>query len=298
MHAEAGWKTRRWFARVGAGLVVAATLASVVSALWSLEATATVSATTPTPATTPALATTAASARPAPAAVNSSRASDPRSAAQADKQSSGDPQRDGPEEIRTDTKRILSREDFSYKKGYLERFLEWLADRLGNREVSTPKASGGFLSGIIGTVLAWVILLAAIAAVVFIVARYVRFRRPKLAKEKVEAPDAVIEHNRSVKEWNSEAERLEADGDWKQAIRARYRMLVRELTDRGQLPDIAGSTTTELREALAETTPSATGDFDAASALFELPWYAAEETGPEENAQIRRLSDEILAVER
>ncbi len=203
---------------------------------------------------------------------------------------------DSSDVIRGDTERILERKEFSYEKGYLERFLDWLGRRLRPPEILAPSAGGaGGLGGLIGTLIAWAIVLGAVTALVFVLARYVRRRTPKAVVDK-EEPLTVVEAGRSVKEWNSDAERHEAAGEWKQAIRARYRLLVRELTDRGRLPDVAGTTTRELRAALAETTPLATEDFDSASTLFELPWYAAEQTGPEEIQKLRQLSEAILEV--
>ena len=83
---------------------------------------------------------------------------------------------------------------------------------------------------------------------------------------------------------------FESEGAWKQAIRARYRLLVRTLIDGGQLPDIAGRTTGELRSDIETTIPGALESFDEASTLFELPWYADVETGPAENERFKELA--------
>ena len=93
-----------------------------------------------------------------------------------------------------------------------------------------------------------------------------------------------------------DAERLEAEGEWKLALRARYRELVRTLTDRRQLPDVAGRTTGELRVDLDRTTPAASADFDVACLLFELAWYADVPTGVDENARFREAATGVLAA--
>ena len=72
--------------------------------------------------------------------------------------------------------------------------------------------------------------------------------------------------------------------------------MVRTLIDRGQLPDVAGRTTGELRQDLAETTPDAGVAFDTASLLFELAWYAHLPTGPEQSAELRRAAESVLAA--
>jgi len=79
-------------------------------------------------------------------------------------------------------------------------------------------------------------------------------------------------------------------------MRARYRHLVRTLVDRRQLPDVAGRTTGELREDLADTTPDATDAFDTASLLFELAWYAHVPTGPEQGDEFRAAAEVVLAA--
>ena len=79
-------------------------------------------------------------------------------------------------------------------------------------------------------------------------------------------------------------------------MRARYRELVRTLTDRRQLPDIAGRTTGELRGDLDRTTPAASSDFDAACLLFELAWYADVPTGPDESERFRAAAAAVLAA--
>jgi hypothetical protein len=108
--------------------------------------------------------------------------------------------------------------------------------------------------------------------------------------------DVEIEHRRAATEWARDAAQLEAAGDWKGALRARYRHLVRTLVDRQQLPDVAGRTTGELRRDLADTTPDATEAFDTASLLFELAWYAHVPTGPEQAQRFRTASEAVMGA--
>lgn len=200
----------------------------------------------------------------------------------------GDPAR-----IDEEVREVLAREEFRYDPSWFDRLADWIAEQLGGGEVTA--GSGATFGGGIGAVLAWILILAAVAAVVAVVV-YVVVRRVR-APERVEGPDTEIEveHRRSARAWASDADRLEAEGDWKGALRARYRHLVRTLVDRGQLPDVAGRTTGELREDLALTVPDAGAAFDTASTLFELAWYAHVETGPEQSARFRAAAEEVLA---
>jgi hypothetical protein len=105
-----------------------------------------------------------------------------------------------------------------------------------------------------------------------------------------------VEHRRRAGEWADDAERFEAAGEWKLAVRARFRELVRTLVDRRQVADLAGRTTGELRDDLATTTPGATDAFDTACLLFELPWYAHVDTGAAENARFTAAAAAVLAA--
>ncbi|HTO01195.1 MAG TPA: hypothetical protein VL068_11015 [Microthrixaceae bacterium] len=204
---------------------------------------------------------------------------------------------DSAEQIRSETEKVLERPEFSYKKGYLERFLDWLWEKLGwDADIGGPQAVGAFGGGA-GTIVAVLILAVAAIGIAFAIVRYIRRRSPKEVEE-VEEPTTEVEHSRSAREWTSEAEGFEVAGAWKQAIRARYRLLVRTLIDGGELPDIAGRTTGELRGDIAASIPTASESFDEASTLFELPWYADLETGPAENERFKELASAVLAERR
>jgi hypothetical protein len=105
------------------------------------------------------------------------------------------------------------------------------------------------------------------------------------------------EHRRAASQWASDAARYEADGEWKLAIRARFRELVRTLVDRAQVADLPGRTSGELLADLARTTPAAGDDFQTAALLFELPWYADVPTGEDENTRFRAAATKVLAAE-
>nr|AGC71185.1 integral membrane protein [uncultured bacterium A1Q1_fos_568] len=183
---------------------------------------------------------------------------------------------DDPTQIARDVERVLSREEFRYDPSWFDRVTDWLSrqlDRLfGDAEVpagATPSFGGG-----IGSILAWLLIVAAAAGIVAVVVYVVRNRIRRTPDGDGEELSISVEHQRRASDWDRDAARLEADGDWKGALRARYRQLVRTLVDRRQLPDVAGRTTGELRQDLAVTTPSAADAFDTASLLFELGWYA------------------------
>jgi hypothetical protein len=206
---------------------------------------------------------------------------------------------DDPGRLSDDVRRVMERPEFQYEKSWFDRLSEWISEQLerlfGGGDVATSTGGATFGGGI-GSLMAWLLILAAVAAVVAVVVYVVRHRVRRPARDDAPSTQVEIEHRRSAREWADDAARLEAEGDHKGAVRARYRHLVRTLVDRHQLPDIAGRTTGELRDDLALTTPEAAVAFDAACDLFELAWYAHRPTGPEQSAALRAASEAVLAA--
>ena len=104
-----------------------------------------------------------------------------------------------------------------------------------------------------------------------------------------------IERSRRADQWEAEAERLEAAGDWKPALRARFRALVATLVERGHVDDVPGRTTGEYRAEVRAGLPEAADAFAGATYLFEDAWYGDEPTGEVENARFRALATDVLA---
>ncbi len=142
-----------------------------------------------------------------------------------------------------------------------------------------------------------VIVVLAIALIVLIV-HLVR-RAPARRRKAGAPPDEVrieIDEARTVDEWDAVAERWENQGLWKEALRARYRQLVRRLIDIDALPTVPGRTTRELCVDLMASRPDASGPFEEATRLFELAWYADEATGPADNQRFRHLSRSVVEI--
>ncbi|MCB1272382.1 MAG: DUF4129 domain-containing protein [Microthrixaceae bacterium] len=201
---------------------------------------------------------------------------------------------------RDEVAEVMSRPEFQYPRSIPERIGEWFAERLddlfnrvpdsGGTEVVAPGAGLGSLVG-------WVLVVLAVVVVVVVVVLVVRRWVPRPDDDDGEESTIDTEHRRPAHEWRNEAERLEAGGEWKLALRARYRELVRTLVDRAQVADVAGRTNSELAGDLRRSTPGAVEAFSTASVLFELAWYAGLPTGAEENRRFRDAASTVLAVE-
>lgn len=168
-----------------------------------------------------------------------------------------------------------------------DRIMSWVGDQIA-------KAFGSLVGGGGGTVLAWVILLAAIGGVIYLLVRYGRVSLPALAT--AGEPEVMVELTRSAKEWRIEAEELEAEGRWAEGLRCRHRALVADLVRRGAIPEQAGRTAGEYVRDVARTLPEATPALAAATELFEAAWYGGATTGPAEAARFAELDARVLAV--
>jgi hypothetical protein len=182
---------------------------------------------------------------------------------------------------------ILSQHQFHHSESIPTRVLRWIADHLG-RGVSD------LLRGGWGTFVAWLVVIAAVALVVLVVVLVVR-RTPHLPMQDEDAP-VRVEVRRDARDWLAEADRLEAEGQWKAALRCRYRALTAGLVSKRLVRDLPGRTSGEYRDDLAVTVPRARDDFGAASDLFERAWYGDRATGAEESERFRAHAREVEAL--
>lgn len=170
-------------------------------------------------------------------------------------------------------------------KSIPDRIIGWFVDQLG-RVLGSLGGSGA------GTVLAWVLVLAALGAMAYLVVRFGRERIPRPTRP--EPPGVMVELTRTGAEWRTEAEALEADGRWREGLRARHRALIADLVRDGVLPDRAGRTAREHLHTLATTRPGAASAMATATELFEGAWYGGAPTGAAEAGRFRALEEDIL----
>jgi hypothetical protein len=190
------------------------------------------------------------------------------------------------EEIRQLADEIVARPEFARPEpSLIERARSWVEDLIGRILEAAFSGSAGSLAG-------WVVLLVAVAAIIWFATRLGRTvqvdRRMGVRVEGI--------HRRTPAEWRAEAEDHEAAGAWKLALRCRYRALVGDLIAERLLEDVAGRTTGEYRRDLAVRAPDRSAAFDEATELFELAWYADRATGPEENRRFRERATATTGV--
>jgi hypothetical protein len=205
------------------------------------------------------------------------------------------PQHD-PEEVRRLAHEILARREFAPpRRSVVERVLGWLGDRLGDLfDRFRPGSPGGAGTGGSNLVSAVVLLAAAAGAVALV---WVLWRQRGRIRRRPATDDVDVEvtERRSVSAWEAEAARLEAAGEWKPALRARFRALVERLAGDGVVPDVPGRTSGEYRLDVRVARPEGADDFARAAELFERAWYGDLPTGPGEAAEFAEHADRVLA---
>lgn len=188
-------------------------------------------------------------------------------------------------EVRERAREILSRAEFDRTESLLQRIVDWFSELFSR---ITFGIGGG--SGLLGNVIGLVIL----GVIVYLLVRLVRALLDRERGPRDEDDDELtieLEPGRAASDWRSEAERFEAEGHWREAMRARYRELVRSLVETGVLDDVPGRTTGEYRRAFVAARPGAADAFSTLTELFELVWYGGAETDADDNRRFRALAD-------
>ena len=165
----------------------------------------------------------------------------------------------------------------------LERARAWVEERVGG-------VLQGLVTGDGASVLGWIVLLASVVAIALLLARLGR----TVQRDPARATSVSVERARTAAQWVDEAERLEAEREWKLALRCRFRALVTSLVEQGRVDDVPGRTAGEYRAQIDDALADAAADFAEATYLFEDAWYGDEPTGPAENERFRALAAAVL----
>jgi hypothetical protein len=190
--------------------------------------------------------------------------------------------------VRRAADEILSRPEFQEPpRSLYQRVLDWIGDRISD-------ALGALLGGGAGAIVAWLLLVAVVVALGVLVARAVqRDRRVRSAG----GPDVqvAVDDRRPAAAWDAEADRFEAEGRWRDALRCRYRSLVASLARRGVVEEVPGRTAGEYRVLVGRARPEVAAPFAGATDLFERAWYGGDESGPDDATAFRDLAARVTA---
>jgi hypothetical protein len=192
-----------------------------------------------------------------------------------------------PESILRAAHDILSQAQFrTAGPSLIDRAKSWLGRQISH--ALTAALAGRF--GLVGVL----VLLVLAAAIVVVVVRVARASRHGGRVQGYRMEGAT----RPPADWLAEAVACEARGDWRGALRARYRALVAELAVRGFVDEVPGRTTGEYRAEITANLPTAAPEFGGATDLLEATMYGAHVAGPTETAELGELSHRVLAGAR
>ena len=182
--------------------------------------------------------------------------------------------------------RILVRPEFREPpEPLLNRILGWVGEQIS-------RVIGALTGGGRGSLIAWAVLIAAAAALAFVLYRAAASSR---LDRRARPPRHGDQVGRPSEDWRAEAAAHEARGEWREALRCRYRALVADLAARGLVDEVPGRTAGEYRREVAVNLPGASDAFGGATQLFELAWYGHRPTDVDEIDHFRALSDHVLA---
>lgn len=194
-----------------------------------------------------------------------------------------------PETARERADDILAGKEFRREDNAIGSGIGWIVRQLG-RFFGALFGGGG---GGAGLVVAIIVLVAVVAAIGWLILR--RPRRPRRSKRDRTADVDIATSERPSTDWGATAAAHEAKGEWRQALRARYRELLASLYEQRLLADLAGRTAGEYRRELATAAPRAELSFGAVTDRFERAWYSEAPVGAAEVSQFREDAARTLA---
>jgi hypothetical protein len=193
------------------------------------------------------------------------------------------PSRD-PEQVHRAVDEVLARPEFRpAAEPLLDRIWWWIVAHIGELLANLTHSRAGSIIGL--AIFALILIVVGLLA-----ARFVRTmsRSPEVAAAVAAIP------RRSAAEWRAEAEAHETSGEWRQAVRCRYRALVVDLASRGVVEEVPGRTSGEYRSEVSRNLPNASEAFAGATEVFDRAWYGRYPTGEGEAARLRDLSGRVL----
>ena len=190
------------------------------------------------------------------------------------------PHRD-PGHVSTVVDRIVSHRPYARPgPSLLERVRDFMLDHVARLLAAVVGAGIG----------AWIVVAVVTTAVCVLAWRFARGTSPDRGR----ASSSTEDRSRPAADWRAEAEAHERAGEWRQALRCRYRALVADLARRGVLEEIPGRTAGEYRAKLNGAAPAAGPSFAGATELFERAWYGRRPTGADDDARFRDLAARVL----
>ena len=163
----------------------------------------------------------------------------------------------------------------------------------------SPGSGGANVGGPL-TLFFYLVLLAVLIGIIYLIVRAVRGRgeadETRETVEEVQQTPTIIDRSTEPDQWRARAAEMVAAGRYREALRCRYRALVGDLARRGLLDEIPGRTTGEERAEFSANGSPAQQQFNEATDLFDEVWYGDEPAGIDEHDRFVECEREVLAA--
>ena len=196
-----------------------------------------------------------------------------------------------PVELARDEAARLAREELAKqvyrdaRPGLVPRVVGWLIERAGTLFDEVAGVSPGGYAGIA------VVLLLVVAAVVA-----VRLKVGPLGRREAGEQALFSGRARTAAEHRAAADAHAAAGEWAEAVRERLRAVVRSLEERAVLDERPGRTADEAAAEAGLALPAVAAELRRAARLFDDVWYGGRPAGPESDAALRAVDEQVRAT--
>ena len=186
-----------------------------------------------------------------------------------------------PERVRRAVVEVLSRREYDpVRPSLAERVLGWAVEQLGRLLENLGGGAG---------LAAWVVILLVLAAVAVLGAWLLRTLRP----DRQLADPLTGGFGRGPEDWAADAARHERAGEWREALRCRYRELIAGLARSGLVEEAPGRTTGEYLALIRAELPEAAAPAEALTRAFDAAWYGSAPVGPDEVQTLRADAERV-----
>ena len=164
----------------------------------------------------------------------------------------------------------------------IERLVNWVLEKLGDL-----LAGAGGMSGI--TAITIIVVVAVLVVII------IRLRIGRTARAARLRANEVFDSELTAAEHRAAAERAAAAGDLAEAVRERFRAVVRELEQRGVLVPRAGRTVDEVAIEAGQALPVLADDLRGAAVQFDDVWYGGRPATAQGYQRLVSVDDRVRA---
>jgi hypothetical protein len=167
----------------------------------------------------------------------------------------------------------------------VEQIARWLGDLLGRVIGAVGSVGPG---GIVG--------LVVLAALVVLIVVLVRWRVGPLRRSAADDHSVFVGQVRSAADHRAEADRAVAAGDWDEAVRQRFRALVRALEERDVLDPRPGRTADEAAAEAARVLTTSAQALSSAARAFDDVAYGGLHADAEADRRMRMVDEQVAGT--